>query len=304
MNSVFEKLRKKDPRGYGTEPIVIQNSCVLAQNIDHLLADSSALTFFIQFLECYDKLNLVKFWIHVEGFKASLGEERAECAQDAENSRELSSFIYFKDFENSLFYKKYQLQVFSRRCSLDDILYVPALLNAFLEFVDDRHDHDCLQFLIACNAFEENYDSLSDEEALEDAMSIYDKYFSMQALSPIRIGDTARRRMESEICSDSGRPLLSSFNTAKQYCFLRIHDRYLESFVKSTAYHNFLLELEAEVGNMIELPRPNRQMKCGSSSSDSQAVLLDHHFDIPEFKRVSSGSSQHSPLLMRRNRSL
>ncbi|KAK6046281.1 regulator of G protein signaling domain protein [Cooperia oncophora] len=109
---------------------------------------------------------------------------------------------YFKDFENSLYHKKYQLQVFSRWCSLDDILYVPALLNAFLEFVDDRHDHDCLQFLLACNAFEKNYDSLPDEEALEDAMSIYDKYFSMQAISPIQIGDTARRRMESEICSD------------------------------------------------------------------------------------------------------
>ncbi|KAK6048133.1 regulator of G protein signaling domain protein, partial [Cooperia oncophora] len=131
---------------------------------------------------------------------------------------------YFKDFENSLYHKKYQLQVFSRWCSLDDILYVPALLNAFLEFVDDRHDHDCLQFLLACNAFEKNYDSLPDEEALEDAMSIYDKYFSMQAISPIQIGDTARRRMESEICSDGGRPLHSSFHSAKQYCFLRIHD--------------------------------------------------------------------------------
>ncbi|KAK6031103.1 regulator of G protein signaling domain protein, partial [Ostertagia ostertagi] len=344
----------------GAEQIVIQNSCVLAQNIDHLLADSSALTFFIQFLECYDKLRPCQGSGYTSRASRHPWERRGQSVHKMlktlllfstlaiysadisirilhaaylflrrflngyllgyQSGRFLQTFLmkrkalctacltygwlYFKDFENSLFYKKYQLQVFSRRCSLDDILYIPALLNAFLEFVDDRHDHDCLQFLIACNAFEENYDSLSDEEALEDAMSIYDKYFSMQALSPIQIGDTARRRMESEICSDSGRPLLSSFITAKQYCFLRIHDRYLENFVKSTAYHNFLSELEAEVRNMIELPRPNREMKCGSSSSDSQAVLLDHHFDIPEFKRVSSGSSQHSPLLIRRNRSL
>ncbi|KAK6046280.1 hypothetical protein COOONC_16212 [Cooperia oncophora] len=31
-------------------------------------------------------------------------------------------------------------------------------------------------------------------------------------------------------------------------------------------------------------------MKCGSSSSDSQALLLDHHFEIPEFKRVPSSN--------------
>ncbi|KAK6046282.1 hypothetical protein COOONC_16214 [Cooperia oncophora] len=90
MNSVFEKLRKKDSRvnvrrisngaekisiatdnvslhtekevspldtGDGIEPITIRNSCVLAQNIDALLADSAALTFFIQFLECYGRFS-------------------------------------------------------------------------------------------------------------------------------------------------------------------------------------------------------------------------------------------------------
>lgn len=45
-----------------------------------------------------------------------------------------------------------------------------------LQFVDDRHDQNCIQFLIACNTLEANYDSLPDEEAIEDAMSIYDKY--------------------------------------------------------------------------------------------------------------------------------
>ncbi|XGW18334.1 hypothetical protein V3C99_002736 [Haemonchus contortus] len=340
------------------ERVTIQSSSVLAQNVDLLLADASALTFFIQFLEYYDKLNLIKFWIHVEGFKASLGQERAGCSQSAENSlalldarnifskyidtdsvcsislpkkiservyarlseRPISSDLfdeakgfvhsllelrYFKDFENSVYYKKYQLQVFSRWCSIDDILYVPALLNRFLEFVEDRHDYDCLQFLIACAAFETNYDSLSDEESLEDAMSIYNKYFSMQALSPIEIGDTARRKMESEICSDDGRPLRSSFHIAKRNCSLRIHDRYLENFVKSPAYQEFLKELEAEIQYTVELPRSNRAVKCGSSSSDTQALLFNQHFDVPDFKSTPpSRSSQPSPLLVRRNRSL
>ncbi|KAK5967072.1 hypothetical protein GCK32_018820 [Trichostrongylus colubriformis] len=139
MNSVLEKLQKKDSRDdvrrfsngadkisiatdnlplhldkgitplnacNGTEQITIQDFCVLAQNIDHLLADSSALTFFIQFLECYDKLNLVKFWIHVEGFKASLGEERVGCSQDAETSRELSPLVVISFSRNN--YNNYE----------------------------------------------------------------------------------------------------------------------------------------------------------------------------------------------------
>lgn len=369
MNSVFVKLRKKDARDSSliqheeredttTEEIVIRSQNVLAHNVDDLLDDSSGVTFFIQFLECSDKLNLIKFWIHVEGFKASFGQKCAKSSEQAENSlalldahniynkyidadssssislpkkvaeeiyisiseqkasadifdearsyvHSLFEFWFFKDFENSIFGKKYQLQVLSRRCSLGDILYVPGLLNALLEFVDDRHDQNCIQFLIACNTLEANYDSLPDEEAIEDAMSIYDKYFSMQALSPIEIGAAARQAMESEICSDGGRPARSSFCTAKQFCCLRIENRYLERFVQSPGYHTFLLELETEVRNTIELPRPNREAKCaGSSSSDSQPLFCDHHFEIPDFKRRSSGSSQFSPFLKRPNRSL
>lgn len=46
----------------------------------------------------------------------------------------------------------------------------------------------------------------------------------MQALSPIEIGAAARQAMESEICSDGGRPARSSFCTAKQFCCLRIEN--------------------------------------------------------------------------------
>ncbi|WKY01025.1 hypothetical protein Q1695_015209 [Nippostrongylus brasiliensis] len=290
------------------------------------------MAFFKQFLESCDKINLVNFWSHVDGFKASFGRECSGPAEKAEKSLalldaqniyskyidtysastislpkkiservfdnltednispdifdEAKNFIhslfelrYFDDFESSVFYKKYQFHVFSQCCSLEDILYVPALLNAFLEFVDDRHDHDCLQFLIACNTFELNYDSLLDEESVEDAMSIYDKYFSMQALSPIDIGDALRRSMESEICSVDGRPSRTSFSTAKQFCFLRIRE--------------------------IELPKPDRERKCaGSSSSDSQPFLFDRHFDGVESRRSSTKLPLPSPLPSRTNRRL
>ncbi|VDM67276.1 unnamed protein product [Strongylus vulgaris] len=209
--------------------VCVQNSRVLAHDIEHLLEDPSAMAFFIHFLESCDKLNLIKFWIHVNGFKASFEQGLSDCSQkvemslalldarniydryiDKESSTSLSfpraisqrvldriseerigsdifdeakDFVsnlfgkrYFKDFKDSIYYKKHLLQVFSRGCSLDDILLVPALLNAFLEFIDDQQDRNCIEFLLACNTFESNYDTLSDEELLEDAVCIYEKY--------------------------------------------------------------------------------------------------------------------------------
>lgn len=311
MNSVFEKFKRKDHRdstqcvSNGTklfghtdsqclqerdeedcifdlangmqEPIGIQESRAIAHNVDLLLGDPSGLAFFIHYLESCEQLNLIKFWMHIEGYKASFGEQQTVSSQKAEESlalldarniynkyideesvssisfpkkisrtvfdklseQQISSDIfdeakdyvhdlfdsrYFKQFEESVFYKKYQLQVLSRHCGLDDVLHVPSLLNAFLEFVDNCGDHNCLQFLIACHTFETNYRFLSDKEALDDAMSIYDKYISMQAISPLEIDDIARRTMESEICTTCGRPSQMSFYSAKQVCALRIRE--------------------------------------------------------------------------------
>ncbi|KAJ1349437.1 hypothetical protein KIN20_005010 [Parelaphostrongylus tenuis] len=210
---------------------------------------------------------------------------------------------YFNQFEESLYYKRYQLQVLSQHCGLDDVLHVPSLLNAFLEFVDNRSDHNCLQFLIACHTFETNYRFLSDNEALDDAMSIYEKYISMQAISPIEICDEVRRTMESEICSASGRPSQTSFCLAKQVCALKMHERYLRRFVRSPGYHNYLIELEADVHNTIELPRHNCARVAGSSSSDSTTVVFEQHFTAPEFEKITSKSYQHLPLLKKPNRS-
>lgn len=388
MNSVLKKLKRKDTRdsaatgnfahptdsqfiqGRDEEnsisdlanglqgPVGVQESRAIAHNIDVLLRDPSGLAFFIHYLESCEQLNLIKFWIHVESYKASFGgDQRTVLSQKAEESlalldarniynqyidiesvnsisfprkisakvfdklseQQISSDIfdeakdyvhdlfdsrYFKQFEESFFYKKYQLQVLSRHCGMDDILHVPSLLNVFLEFIDNRCDHNCLQFLIACHTFETNYRFLSDKEALDDAMSIYEKYISMQAISPLEICDEVRRTMESEICSASGRPSQMSFYLAKQVCALKIHEKYLRRFVRSPGYHNYLIELEADVHNTIELPRHNRERLAGSSSSDSTPAVFEQHFTAPEFERITFRSHQHVSLLKKPNRSL
>ncbi|VDM41762.1 unnamed protein product [Toxocara canis] len=43
----------------------------IVYTLSETLRDSSALAYFIQFMDTIGQLNLVKFWLHVESFKAS-----------------------------------------------------------------------------------------------------------------------------------------------------------------------------------------------------------------------------------------
>ncbi|PAV87805.1 hypothetical protein WR25_11869 isoform D [Diploscapter pachys] len=326
----------------------------LAHSLDILLADASALAFFIQFLESQDKLNLIKFWMHVEGFKASMNtiaddanvaalnsaivdarniynkyieeestgsisvpkrirqkifEEIVEvnpieksvlssCFDDAQDFiRQMFEHRYFSEFQNSVYYKKHELEVLSQGCSLYDILCVQSLMLIFVEFMEtNREDSNMLQFLIACDSFENDIQTKEDNEALEDAMAIYDKYFSMQATSPIEIGAPLRVELESDICTEDGRPKENAFHTCKRICINRLQDKYLRKFVASESYLRYILDLRTSIENTIDLPRPNgMRTRSGSdvpSSSDSSFTTTFHaHQNLLEGKTSPSVAS-------------
>lgn len=138
--------------------------------------------------------------------------------------KSLFEYRYFDEFQNSVYYKKHELEVLSDGCNLSDVLKVQPLLLSFLEFIKEREDHDMVQFLLGCDSFEVNLDLMEDSEALGDAMALYEKYFSMQATNIIDLGPTIRAEMESLICEESGRPNRKAFRTAKTACFYRLQD--------------------------------------------------------------------------------
>uniref|UniRef100_A0A1I7XJ37 RGS domain-containing protein n=1 Tax=Heterorhabditis bacteriophora TaxID=37862 RepID=A0A1I7XJ37_HETBA len=206
----------------------MRKSATLAYNLDLLLLDSSALSFFIQFLEScvslLDARNIFDKYIDEEStstislprkIKHRIDENlmkqplKVDCFDDAQHFvRQLFELRYFPEFQASIYYKKHELYVLSRGCSLFDIIHVQFLLLSFLEYVDSRSDHDCVQFLIACESFENSLESLSDEDALNDAMSIYDK-------------------------------------------LIALFQKYLHRFIHSSAYHNYLVDLSAQIQNTV-----------------------------------------------------
>nr|pir hypothetical protein B0336.4 - Caenorhabditis elegans [Caenorhabditis elegans] len=286
--------------GSDHEGIIVKQKPQLAFSLDRLLIDSSALSYFIQYLDSTDKLNLIKFWMHVEGFKSSFSEQ-IQAAQEYKLSAsplQKSCFDEAQDF-NSVYYKKHELEVLSDGCSLADILKVQPLLLSFLEFIKEKEDHDTIQFLLGCDSFEANLDLMEDSEALGDAMALYEKYFSMQATNMIDLGSAIRAEMESLICEESGRPNRKAFRTAKTACFFRLHDKYLSDFLKTSYYHNYLGELQSFIDFTVELPRKVRNRAASSSdvasSTDSLTHAFSRHLEVLEKKMNDKDESTQTP---------
>uniref|UniRef100_A0A8R1I1B3 RGS domain-containing protein n=1 Tax=Caenorhabditis japonica TaxID=281687 RepID=A0A8R1I1B3_CAEJA len=329
--------------GSDHEGIQVKRRSQLASSLHRLLTDSSALSYFIQYLDSADKLNLIKFWMHVEGFKSSFSEEIAAAQElslrDARNIydkyvddgspsslalprkikqivdeniaavplqkscfdevqhfvKSLFEYRYFDEFQQSVYYKKHELEVLSDGCSLADVLKVQQLLISFLEFIQEKEDHDMVQFLLGCDSFEANLELMDDSEALGDAMALYDKYFSMQATNMIDLGAAIRAEMESLICEESGRPNRKAFRTARSACFCRLQDKYLSHFLRSSFYHNYLTDLQSFIDSTVELPRKMRNRantgSCSSdvaSSTDSLAHAFSRHLEVLE-KKMADG---------------
>ncbi|CAL2036235.1 unnamed protein product [Caenorhabditis brenneri] len=332
--------------GSDHEGIQVKQKPQLACSLDRLLTDSSALSYFIQYLDSTDKLNLIKFWMHVEGFKSSFSEEiqaaqelslrdaksiydkyvddgstsslalprkikqivddnlaaiplQKGCFDEAQDFvKSLFEYRYFDEFQNSVYYKKHELEVLSDGCSLADVLKVQPLLLSFLEFIKEKEDHDMVQFLLGCDSFEANLDLMEDSEALGDAMALYEKYFSMQATNMIDLGATIRAEMESLICEESGRPNRKAFRTARTACFYRLHDKYLSDFLKTSYYHNYLSDLQSFIDFTVELPRKVRNRAASSSdvasSTDSLTHAFSRHLEVLE-KKMNDKEESRTP---------
>uniref|UniRef100_A0A9R1SQ16 A kinase (PRKA) anchor protein 10 n=2 Tax=Cyprinus carpio TaxID=7962 RepID=A0A9R1SQ16_CYPCA len=124
---------------------------------------------------------------------------------------------HFSEFLRSHYFCKYQIEVLtSGSVFLADILFCESALFYFSEYMEKEDAMNVLQFWLAAENFQDQlaakkgqYDG---QEAQNDAMILYDKYFSLQATNPLGFGDSVRMEIESNICREGG-PLPDCFNT-------------------------------------------------------------------------------------------
>ncbi|TKR68428.1 hypothetical protein L596_024417 [Steinernema carpocapsae] len=309
-------------------------STSIVHTLKDTIRDAGAIPYFIQFMESLGQLHLIKFLLHVDGFKASaqstiganngdlvhLSKEDAGniysqyicvdgamslglpeqlrkividrvCSHDGsidagsfdaayEHVKKILDDRYFKQFLLSVYYNKHLIDVLSGGAlSLADILKTQLLLCAFIDFLDIENARSYLEFLIAAESFcEEIKECADDTQALDDAMIIYDKFFSMQATDSLNMGDKVRMMIEENICTASGRPETDCFKSPMKIALVTLQDKYVTKFVHSESYLKVLNELISSVANYIEMPEGSRSKATSTNASSltSQTTLPNY----------------------------
>uniref|UniRef100_A0AC35FNV1 RGS domain-containing protein n=1 Tax=Panagrolaimus sp. PS1159 TaxID=55785 RepID=A0AC35FNV1_9BILA len=258
---------------------------------------------FIQFMESVDRLNLVKFYLHVESFKASFlsksildtellnviktdacnifsqyvcadatmnlnlsealrkrviesvcqkdGSITANCFDEAQNYvwNQLEN-RYYKEFLASVFYSKYLLEIYTNGdLNINDILKTHSLLCTFLEFledIDDNYGQNLLEFII-CIRDSEQAKGADAQTLVDDAIVIYDKYFSMQATNSLNFDDTIRIEIESKICTDSGIPEPNAYEKPYNLACASLQENYIPNFLKSSPFQKLIHGLSVSI---------------------------------------------------------
>ncbi|KAK7827423.1 hypothetical protein U0070_026629, partial [Myodes glareolus] len=154
---------------------------------------------------------------------------------------------HFSEFLRSHHFCKYQIEVLtSGTVYLADILFCESALFYFSEYMEKEDAVNILQFWLAADNFQSQlaakkgqYDG---QEAQNDAMILYDKYFSLQATHPLGFDDVVRLEIESNICREGG-PLPNCFTTPLRQAWTTMEKVFLPGFLSSNLYYKYLNDL-------------------------------------------------------------
>lgn len=191
---------------------------------------------------------------------------------------------YFEGFQKSPLYIKAQLDVLTNgSLTLNDILYNDSILFFFTEYLEQESCSLLLEFLIAIMYFRDNVtgdQAPGADQAQTDAIVLYQKYFSLQATSPIGFSTEVRLKVEEDICHEEG-PLHNCFDLPYQIVYKTVSN-YVKNFLDSEVYYKYLSEM---INSVDQYSRSHKKTysDCSSEISIStQNTLLamgDSHFE-------------------------
>uniref|UniRef100_A0A669DW53 A-kinase anchoring protein 10 n=1 Tax=Oreochromis niloticus TaxID=8128 RepID=A0A669DW53_ORENI len=207
---------------------------------------------------------------------------------------------HFSEFLRSHHFCKYQIEVLtSGSVFLADILFCESALFYFSEYMEKEEAMNVLQFWLAADNFQNQlaakkgqYDG---QEAQNDAMILYDKYFSLQATNPLGFGDSVRMEIESNICREGGplpdcftTPLRQAWTTMEKQSARKAAIKILKNFDEAITVDVANLDPEAlyqrpyagkmtfgkvnELGQFIREAEPEPDVKKSKGSIFSQAM--------------------------------
>lgn len=174
------------------------------------------------------------------------GQVREDCFRpvQAEIFNQIEN-KYFKEFLNSPLYIKAQIDMLTiGSLDLKDILNNETILFYFTEYLDQESCKVLLEFLMAVTNFRDNLingNTSTSDQAQTDAIVLYDKYFSLQAINPIGFTTDVRLNIESNICREGG-PLATCFDIPYKIVYKTL-TQYVNTFLDSELYYKYLSEM-------------------------------------------------------------
>ncbi|KAG7223210.1 hypothetical protein INR49_015743 [Caranx melampygus] len=184
---------------------------------------------------------------------------------------------HFTEFLRSHHFCKYQIEVLtSGSVFLADILFCESALFYFSEYMEKEEAMNVLQFWLAADNFQNQlaakkgqYDG---QEAQNDAMILYDKYFSLQATNPLGFGDSVRMEIESNICREGG-PLPDCFTTPLRQAWTTMEKVYMPGFLSSNLYYKYLSDLinSVRADEFVNVSTPGQSGPADNDRSSSNA---------------------------------
>lgn len=169
---------------------------------------------------------------------------------------------YLEQFLGSVFYCKYTVDVLTSDniLTLHDILCNESILFYFMEFLEQEEARNFLEFWLSAVGFKRNLTEHYDkQQAQSDALVLYEKYFSLQAKSPLNVSDNVRFIVENRICSVN-EPLSGCFDLPLRIVEFYVDHNYLRPFLKSNLFYKYLSELFTKI-NESKMPASARK-KC------------------------------------------
>lgn len=186
----------------------------------------------------------------------------------------------YPHFLRSPYHCKHQVDVLtSGSVSLADILYNDSALFYFMEFMEQEQCRHLVDFLLMADNFRshllaEGSASYDPAQAQDDAMVVYDKYFSLQATNPLGFSDAVRLEVEQNICREEG-PLPSCFDRPVMVLLQHLERNHLKAFLSSQLYVKYISECIVTIQTaQSDTDSLQRKKRSGSDSSSSDLSSL------------------------------
>ncbi|XP_071094421.1 A-kinase anchor protein 10, mitochondrial-like [Haliotis cracherodii] len=182
----------------------------------------------------------------------------------------------YSGFLDSEYHCKHQVDVLtSGKVYLADVLYNELALSYFMEFLDNEDACHLLQFWLAADNFQQHLASQGAEynglQAQDDAMVLYDKYFSLQATQPLGFDDKIRFMVEGNICREGG-PLPDCFAKPRDVVLNTLEQFYFPGYLQSDMYYKYLSDLVSTVQTAQDIPVRPKHRRTESDASSEHSV--------------------------------